>query len=84
MVSFYLKGDYEETKKVVARLKLFLLAESLGGVESLINHPELMTHASVPPELRKTLGITPNLLRLSCGIENGPDLVNDLAQALDF
>lgn len=82
MVSFYLRGDYTETKKVVGRLKLFLLAESLGGVESLINHPELMTHASVPPELRKELGITPNLLRLSCGIEDSADLVDDLKQAL--
>jgi cystathionine beta-lyase/cystathionine gamma-synthase len=82
MVSFYVRGDYAETKRIVGQLKLFLLAESLGGVESLINHPELMTHASVPPELRKTLGISPNLLRLSCGIEHAADLISDLDQAL--
>jgi cystathionine gamma-lyase len=83
MVSFYLKGSFEDTKNLVKNLKIFLLAESLGGVESLINHPEMMTHASVPPEMRQKLGISYNLLRISCGIESSVDLIEDLAQALD-
>jgi cystathionine beta-lyase/cystathionine gamma-synthase len=64
------------------KLKVFSLAESLGGVESLVNHPEKMTHASVPEEMRKQLGIGPNLIRLSCGIESSDDLIKDLDQAL--
>jgi cystathionine beta-lyase/cystathionine gamma-synthase len=82
MVSFYLNGDFDQTSAFVSRLKIFLLAESLGGVESLINHPERMTHASVPKETREKLGIGPNLLRLSCGIEDADDLIADLKQAL--
>jgi cystathionine beta-lyase/cystathionine gamma-synthase len=82
MVSFYLDGDFEQTSAFLSRLKIFLLAESLGGVESLINHPERMTHASVPKETREKLGIGPNLLRLSCGIEDADDLIADLKQAL--
>lgn len=82
MVSFYLKGNYEDTKRFLAKLKVFLLAESLGGVESLVNHPELMTHASVPEEMRRKLGISPNLVRLSVGIEAADDLIADLKQAL--
>ncbi|MEM9460202.1 MAG: PLP-dependent aspartate aminotransferase family protein [Myxococcota bacterium] len=82
IVSFNLDGDYEQVKQVLSRLELFVLAESLGGVESLVNHPEQMTHMSVPPELRKKLGIGPDLLRLSCGIEGTDDLVRDLEQAL--
>jgi cystathionine beta-lyase/cystathionine gamma-synthase len=82
MVSFYLKGDFEDTKRFLAKLKVFLLAESLGGVESLVNHPELMTHASVPEDMRRKLGITPNLVRLSVGIEAAADLIADLKQAL--
>lgn len=82
MVSFYLDGDFEATSAFLARLKLFLLAESLGGVESLVNHPERMTHASVPQEIREKLGIGPNLVRLSCGIEAAEDLIQDLRQAL--
>ena len=81
MVSFVLKGSFDDVKKFMDRLKLFELAESLGGVESLINHPELMTHASVPEPLRKKLGIGPNLIRLSCGIEDSQDLIADLEQA---
>ena len=84
MLSFKLKGDYEDVKKFLARLKLFCLAESLGGVESLINHPERMTHASVPPELRKKLGIGPTLLRLSVGIESASDLIEDLRTAFNY
>jgi cystathionine beta-lyase/cystathionine gamma-synthase len=82
MVSFDLQGTYEDVVKFIKRLKVFALAESLGGVESLINHPERMTHASVPEELRKKLGIGPNLLRLSVGIEDAQDLIEDLSQAL--
>jgi cystathionine beta-lyase/cystathionine gamma-synthase len=81
MLSFRLKGDFEKTTKFVQSLKIFELAESLGGVESLVNHPETMTHASVPEALRKELGIGPNLLRLSVGIESADDLISDLEQA---
>lgn len=81
MVSFYLKGDYEDTKRFLAKLKIFLLAESLGGVESLVNHPETMTHASVPEDMRRKLGISPNLIRLSVGIEAVDDIIADLKQA---
>jgi cystathionine beta-lyase/cystathionine gamma-synthase len=84
MVSFNLDGAYADVVKFLKRLKIFALAESLGGVESLVNHPEKMTHASVPEEMRKKLGIGPNLLRLSCGIEDTDDLVADLRQALEF
>ena len=72
------------SKSFCSRLKIFSLAESLGGVESLINHPEQMTHASVPEPLRRKLGIGPTLLRLSVGIESANDLVDDLKQAFDF
>src|SRR5690606_7444452 len=81
MVSFDYKGSYGEVVSFLQKLKVFALAESLGGVESLVNHPEQMTHASVPEDLRKKLGIGPNLIRLSCGIEDGDDLVADLKQA---
>ena len=83
MVSFELDGTYADVVRTVKKFKVFALAESLGGVESLVNHPEKMTHASVPEELRRKLGIGPNLLRLSVGIEDGQDLVNDLKQALE-
>lgn len=82
MVSFNLHGSYEEVVRFLQKLKVFSLAESLGGVESLVNHPEKMTHASVPEEMRKLLGIGPNLVRLSCGIESAEDLIKDLDQAL--
>jgi cystathionine beta-lyase/cystathionine gamma-synthase len=82
MVSFNLKGTYDEVVTFLQKLKVFSLAESLGGVESLVNHPEKMTHASVPEEMRKQLGIGPNLIRLSCGIESSDDLIKDLEQAL--
>jgi cystathionine beta-lyase/cystathionine gamma-synthase len=67
---------------VVEKVKLFTLAESLGGVESLIGHPASMTHASVPPALRQAMGLTDSLLRLSVGIEDVGDLIADLDQAL--
>ncbi|SFW42075.1 cystathionine beta-lyase [Sinomicrobium oceani] len=83
MVSFTVKGrDGQDAVRVVERLKLFTLAESLGGVESLAGHPASMTHASVPVEKRKELGITDALIRLSVGIEDADDLIDDLKQAL--
>jgi cystathionine beta-lyase/cystathionine gamma-synthase len=82
MLSFDMKGSYKDVVQFLKRLKVFALAESLGGVESLVNHPEKMTHASVPEALRKKLGIGPTLIRLSVGIEDPEDLVNDLKQAL--
>jgi cystathionine beta-lyase/cystathionine gamma-synthase len=81
MVSFDWGGDYDSVVRMLQRLKIFALAESLGGVESLVNHPEKMTHASVPEELRRRLGIGPGLVRLSAGIEAADDLIADLEQA---
>ncbi len=83
MLSFRLKASFKELSRFTKNLKVFSLAESLGGVESLINHPAQMTHASVPLKQRKKLGIDDNLLRLSVGIENSEDLIADLSQALD-
>ena len=83
MLSFDMNGNYDDVVRCVKKLKVFALAESLGGVESLVNHPEKMTHASVPEELRRKLGIGPNLLRLSVGIEDAADLIQDLKQALE-
>ena len=71
-----------KAKKVVVGTELFSLAESLGGVESLIEHPAIMTHASVPPENRKKLGIDDGFIRISVGIEHVNDLLADLEQAL--
>ena len=82
MVSFKVNGGKEFAKKVIESTKLFALAESLGGVESLINFPFTMTHAGVPPEHKAKLGITEDLIRLSIGIEDGSDLIEDLKQAL--
>ena len=75
-------GSLERAREVLGRVRLMALAESLGGVETLISHPALMTHASVPEERRAKLGITGALLRVSVGIEDIDDLVDDLAQAL--
>ena len=75
-------GDQALARRVVERTKIFQLAESLGGVESLIGHPASMTHASVPLTLRQSMGLTDSLIRLSCGIEETEDLIADLAQAL--
>ena len=84
MVSFKLKDESQEaTFKVLENFKLFTLAESLGGVESLVNHPETMTHASIPIQEREKMGITTNLIRLSVGIEDIDDLLIDLKNALD-
>lgn len=82
MLSFDLNGSYDDVLKFLRKLKIFALAESLGGVESLVNHPEKMTHASVPEDLRRKLGIGPTMLRLSVGIEDAEDLIADLKQAL--
>ena len=82
MVSFELKGSLDHVKHFFAKLRLFTLAESLGGVESLTEHPALMTHASLPAAQRAALGITDQLIRLSVGIESEQDLVADLTNAL--
>lgn len=84
MVSVRLAGSFDDVKTFLKRLKVFALAESLGGVESLVNHPETMTHASVPPDHRAKIGITHDLIRLSVGIEDPGDLVADLLQAAAF
>jgi len=82
MVTMLVKGGVGEARRFLERCELFALAESLGGVESLIEHPGIMTHASVPEDVRATLGITDNLVRLSVGIEDVDDLVADLDRAL--
>lgn len=82
MVTFLIRGGLAESRRFLERLRLITLAESLGGVESLIEHPAIMTHASIPAEMRKTLGIHDNLIRMSVGIEDVHDLQADLAQAL--
>lgn len=83
MMSIYIKGDLSKTKTFLEKVNLFVLAESLGGVESLIEHPAIMTHASVPVEDRNKLGITDNFVRISVGIEDVDDLKKDLSIALD-
>ncbi|MBS0273207.1 MAG: cystathionine gamma-synthase [Proteobacteria bacterium] len=82
IVTVVLKRDLAGTRRFLERCKLFTLAESLGGVESLIEHPAIMTHASIPAEQRKVLGISDALVRLSCGVEDADDLIADLEQAL--
>lgn len=82
MVSVWLKGGFPEARRFMQQLELFTCAESLGGVESLANHPAVMTHASVPLERRETLGVTGNLVRLSVGVEDVVDLWTDIEQAL--
>jgi cystathionine beta-lyase/cystathionine gamma-synthase len=76
-------GDAERARRFVERVRIFSLAESLGGVESLIGHPASMTHASVPAALRNTMGLTDSLVRLSCGCEDAEDLMADLEQAFE-
>ena len=82
IVTVVLKRDLAGTRRFLERCKQFTLAESLGGVESLIEHPAIMTHASIPAEQRKVLGISDALVRLSCGVEDADDLIGDLEQAL--
>jgi cystathionine gamma-lyase len=83
MITFWLKGDITQARQFLENVQVFTLAESLGGVESLVNHPAIMTHASVPIEHRRKLGISDSLVRLSVGIEDVDDLINDLKEALD-
>jgi cystathionine gamma-lyase len=82
MVTAIIDGDLGRTKQVLERVQVFTLAESLGGVESLVNHPAIMTHASVPKEVREAGGVTDSLIRLSVGVEDVDDLIADLDQAL--
>ena len=82
MVTVLIDGDLARTKQVLERVEVFTLAESLGGVESLVNHPAIMTHASVPKEVREAGGVTDNLIRLSVGVEDIDDLIADLDRAL--
>ena len=83
MMSIIIDTDMNGIKKFLNSLNLFTLAESLGGVESLIEHPAIMTHASIEKGIRESLGISDNLLRLSVGIEDVDDLIADLKQALE-
>lgn len=82
MVSIYVRGGEAAARRMMERCELFAIAESLGGVESLVNHPAIMTHASVPVERREQLGITGNLVRLSVGVEAVEDLRRELDGAL--
>ena len=82
IISIDVKGGIEQSRRMLERCRVFSLAESLGGVESLINHPAIMTHASVPAEIRARLGISDTLVRLSVGVEDVNDLIEDLDQAL--
>ena len=82
MITFFMKGGLPAARTFLESVRVFSLAESLGGVESLIEHPAIMTHASVPPETRRVLGIHDGMVRLSVGVENIEDLVRDLEQAL--
>ena len=85
MVSFDLHENNEDAaRKVLSNTKLFSLAESLGGVESLIGHPASMTHGSIPREERLKVGLTDSLIQVDVGIEDVDDLIDDLSQALDF
>ena len=83
MITVVLKTDLAGTRRFLENTHLFSLAESLGGVESLINHPALMTHGSIPPEQREALGITDSLVRLSVGVEAVRDLMDDLEAAFE-
>ena len=82
MLSFELQGNKQTTINFMEALKIIVIAESLGAVESLIDHPASMTHASVPKEARETIGLSDKLIRLSVGIEDPEDLIIDLSQAL--
>ena len=82
MITFFIKGGLNASRKFLESVKVFALAESLGGVESLVEHPAIMTHASVPVEQRKLLGIDDSLIRLSVGIEDVDDLIADLQKAI--
>jgi len=83
MITFYLKGGLPEARRFLEATKLFVCAESLGAVECLMEHPGLMTHASVPAEVRAELGIDDSMIRLSVGVEHIDDILNDITRALD-
>jgi len=83
VVSFAVKGGIESVNTFLRGLKVFSLAESLGGVASLVEHPATMSHASMPKDYREKIGITPELIRLSVGLESIDDLIGDLGQALE-
>jgi cystathionine beta-lyase/cystathionine gamma-synthase len=83
MISMVIDGDLDRAKRFLSRCDIFTLAESLGGVESLIEHPALMTHASIPANIRQHLGIKDGLIRLSVGVEHIDDLIADLNHALN-
>ena len=83
MVSFELKASVEETAAKISQFKYFTLAESLGGIESLVNHPATMTHASIPADVRHKAGLADGLVRLSVGIEDVEDLMEDLHSIID-
>ena len=80
--SFRLRGGQDEVFRLLSGVRIFTLAESLGGVESLIEHPATMTHVSVPEDVRDAMGITPDLVRISVGLEDSRDLIADLENAL--
>jgi cystathionine beta-lyase/cystathionine gamma-synthase len=82
MVTVILKGDLAQARRFLERLRIFVCAESLGGVESLAEHPAIMTHASIPVHIRKQIGIGDSLVRLSVGVEDLADLKADIEQAL--
>jgi cystathionine gamma-lyase len=82
MISFYVKGTLDDARRFLEKVRVFTLAESLGGVESLIEHPAIMTHASMPKGVRDALGVSDTLIRLSVGLEDVDDLIADLDQAL--
>ena len=82
IISMNIKGGLEKSKSFLEQTKIFALAESLGGVESLIEHPALMTHASLPKDRREAIGISDGLVRLSVGLESLDDLIEDIEQAL--
>jgi O-succinylhomoserine (thiol)-lyase len=84
MVSFEIKGSIDQVNAFLRKLRIFALAESLGGVASLVDHPATMTHVSMPESARKEAGITDQLIRLSVGLEHSDDLIDDLRQALEF
>src|SRR5690606_25328790 len=82
IVTFFVNGGLDGARRFLERCEIFTIAESLGGVESLVDHPGLMTHASVPADKRRELGIDDSLIRLSVGIEDVQDLIADLEHAL--
>jgi len=83
MVTLVLRGGLGDARRFLERLRIFVCAESLGGVESLAEHPAIMTHASLPAAIRAQLGIDDSLVRLSVGVEDVDDLIADIEQALD-